>query len=131
MAFTIDCDDPKELLKQIPCISCISETQILLILVVVLNDYLATLRGAEAYELPDDLGKLMQDSACYDCMSEKQLLHILATFAAYLAYGSEGADQDFSEQVSCLLCGDARRAKSAIIRLLCLIVNQLAEDAEP
>lgn len=125
MAATIDCTNPKELLKKTPCLACLSESQLKMVLVVVLNDYLTTLRGSAAYTLPGHLGDLIKDGACYTCFSKKQLLQILVLFAGYLAYSSESTLPSIVAKGKCLPCGKTGQAESAAMRLLCQITSEL------
>lgn len=131
MAITIDCNDPKTTVNQVPCITCISDSQLMVLLVPVLNDYLSSLRGSDAYTLPDDTSQLVQDSACYTCLSQRRQLELMATLLGALAYGTEN-DPDIphlQEQAKCLVCADPNQIRAILLRLLCLVVDALLQPA--
>lgn len=129
MAVTIDCSNPKELLKQYKCLACLSQSQLMQLLIVVLNDYLTTLRGSEAYDLPSDTLHLLQDSACYTCLTDTQMLQIIVLFFGYLAYQDEVSIETLRDKIKCLLCDNPQQSKAAIMRLLCLLTESLALPA--
>lgn len=129
MAITVDCENPKELLKQVACLSCLSEAQLKMVLVVVLNDYLTSLRGSSAYSLPEDMGDLMSDGACYSCFSNKQLLQIIVLLAGYITYTSEMTVPDVVAKGKCLPCAEPGQVKAALMRLLCQIAYQMEQNS--
>jgi hypothetical protein len=129
MAITIDCENPKNLVHQYPCLSCLSESELLKLMIVVLNDYIGTLRDSiNPYDLPSELSDLMSDSACYGCLSDKQMLQAVVVMFASLTYDDTKNVQDIVDDMHCLICADPKQTKSALLRLLCLLTEENQEQ---
>lgn len=103
---------PNALLDNFPCFQCLSEKELLAVLVLAL----ATGNGND---LSTDLDALMQNSACNACMTDKQMLEaVTALFANY--YLTEGFTiADIRDDIKCLLCVDPKRLKAMLTYLIC------------
>lgn len=103
---------PKDLPKVLPCLQCLSELQLMMVLVWELNEI------SEAYTLPTQLATLFDDSACYTCLSDKQLLQAIVTILAYLAFGREDTVPGVVDDLACLNCANPAQIKAAIVHLI-------------
>ncbi len=124
MPITVNCEKPKNMVSvdQGKCLPCLSESQLKMLLVVVLNDYLTVLNESSVYTLPDDIAKLIKDGACYSCFSQTQLLQIILILAANVAYsGNEMMVGNLIDKGKCLPCASPDQVNGALMRLLCQI----------
>jgi hypothetical protein len=115
----IDCTTPKDNLKVIPCLACLSESQLKKLLVVVMADLMSD------YELPDDTAALLTDSACYTCMSKKQLLQVTVTIWATMAYGERQemlTIEEMRAKIKCLLCASPAQVDAMLAQLTCGLI---------
>jgi len=115
----INCTTPKDNLKVIPCLACLSESELKKLLIVVLAEL------TNVYTLPGDTGTLLQDAACYGCMSKKQLLQIAVTVWATIAYGSRSeipSVDTLREKIKCLLCATPGQVDAALAQLTCGLI---------
>lgn len=98
------------MLKRYPCFACLSELQLMMVLLITLNWY------EEVYETTEEM---LQDSACFTCLSDKQMLQgvvsSLVTIAARYGYTAEQAIED----IKCLQCATPKQVKAAIAKLMC------------
>ena len=115
----IDCTTPKDNLKVIPCLACLSESELKKLLIVVMADLMG------GYSLPDDTATLLKDSACYTCMSKHQLLQVVVTVWATMAYSDrEGMPtiEEIRSQIKCLLCATPAQVDAALAQLTCGLI---------
>ena len=80
----LNCDTPKDNLKVIPCLQCLSEDQLKLLLIYSMNELFGQ------YDLPSEVPELLADSACYSCFTQKQLLQLSVTIWATIARRPRG-----------------------------------------
>lgn len=99
---------PDSLLKSTPCVACLSEHELLAVIVGILS-LAASKTVAEA----------MSDSACFTCLSDKQLLQALVVKIGNDALGEEHTVSEVVDQFHCLVCATPKQLKAAIIQLLC------------
>lgn len=117
----IDCTTPKDNLKVIPCLACLSESELKKLLVVIMADLIGT------YTLPADTATLLSDSACYNCMSKKQLLQVAVTIWATIAYGRDMSTtvEEMRNKIKCLLCANPQQIDAALTQLTCGLIDYL------
>ena len=100
---------PSELLKASPCLICLSEHDLLAIIVVALA------QASQTYA--DDTALLLKDSVCYTCLSKKQML---VGFTAMVAnQGLNGLTQsEIMEKIKCLQCASPQQLRAAFLYLI-------------
>lgn len=107
--------DPKDNLKVIPCLCCLSESELKKLLVVIMADMMGN------YTLPTDTAKLLKDSACYTCMTKKQLLQVTVAIWATIAYGvvleTNPTVNEIRDKIKCLLCANPAQVDAALTQL--------------
>lgn len=108
---------PSGLANAIPCLQCLSEQELMDVLVFILA-------SAAGYSLPTDTNKVMSDSACFTCLNDKQLMQ-----AAITAIGYEYLERNFTEAegaaaIKCLRCANPKQLKAAVVYLLCKLFSQ-------
>jgi len=124
----MDCNTPKDNLKVIPCLACLSESELKKLMIVIMTDTWGR------YELPGDTAALLSDSACYTCLSKKQMLQLMVTTWAQIAYGQwneqtdewEGFDTTVDEiraKIKCLLCASPSQTDGILSHLFCDLFN--------
>lgn len=114
---------PEGLLSEYKCLSCLSASELIAVLVV------ATAQLEGTYSLPEDLDTLLQDSACFSCLSDKQKLQALVSSMAQEAYTDSGVTvADVREDIKCLLCADPGHVKAALLLLLCRLIDTLTRQ---
>lgn len=106
-----DCT-PSANLSTYKCLACLSTTELLMLLVVILAD------AGGTYTLPDDLSTLMQDAACWGCLSDKQLLQASVSALAQDIEADATLDE-IRAKIACLKCANPGQIKSAIAMLIC------------
>ena len=122
MPGTIDCTTPKDNLKVIPCLTCLSESQLKQLLIVIMADLFGS------YSLPADTAALLQDSVCYTCMSKKQRLQVTVTIWATLAYQERDEEitvEEIREKIKCLLCASPAQVDAMLAQVTCGLINYL------
>lgn len=103
-----DCT-PSSLLASVPCLSCLSDTELLAGMVGI---------GSLLSEKP--VAQIMRESACFTCMSKKQMLQALVTIM-----GNDLIAERFSEEVTlatmrCIRrCSNETQLLAALLYLLC------------
>lgn len=107
---TLNCT-PSGLLDTFPCLACLSEKELLAVMVY-------TLSTQTDYSLPDDVPELMRDSACYACMSDKEMLQATAAMQASLFLEGKTVEE-VRDTVKCLICATPKQLKAAMTLLLC------------
>lgn len=123
MAITIDCANPKDLLQQMKCLSCLSELQLKRILFISLNDFLTGLDRDSAYNMPEDTATLISDSACYTCMTDKQMLEALIVLVTAIKSRGYTEVSDLVSDMGCFQCSNPKQVKAALMKILCLIAT--------
>lgn len=115
---TVNCATPKDNLKVLPCLECLSESELKQVLVVILADLMGN------YTLPGDTATLIQDSACYTCFSKKQLLQLSIVIWATIAYDGEMPTLDtLRSKIACLLCANPAQIDAALAQLSCGLID--------
>lgn len=115
----IDCTTPKDNLKVIPCLACLSESELKKLMIVIMSDLMGN------YTLPGDTAALLKDAACYTCMSKKQLLQIAVTVWATIAYSNREGTltvEEMRNKIKCLLCANPAQVDAALAQLTCGLV---------
>jgi hypothetical protein len=110
---TLSCD--KNVIKTVPCLACMSKTELMAVLVWML----AVNNG---YSLPADTNTILKKSACMACLTEHQLLEAFITILGFeLLQNETGASSisDVRKQIKCLLCANPQQLKAAIVFLAC------------
>lgn len=107
-ALAYECN-PKSLLESNPCIACLSEKEMLAVIVGIL-----------AIGASKTVAEVMADSACFACMSKKQMLHALVTILGSEVLGAEHTPAEVVEQMHCLVCVDEHKLLAAILQLICV-----------
>jgi hypothetical protein len=102
-----DCT-PSSLLASTPCLKCLSEHELLAVLVGIL-----------AMDAETDIPTLMEDSACFTCMTKKEMLQALVTIFGNDILGEAHSAQDVVDEYHCLVCATDLQLRSALIKLLC------------
>lgn len=104
---SFDCT-PSSLIASTPCLACLSEKEMLAVIVGILS-IAAGKTQPEAIE----------ESACFTCLSNKQLLQSLVTLLGNDLLGEGTSAQDVVEQMHCLVCASEKQLLAAILKLLC------------
>lgn len=100
--------DPSSLLASNPCIACLSEKEMLAVLV-----------GIIAVQASLPLADVMKDSACFTCMSKKQMLHSLVTIFGSEILGAGNSAQTVIDEMHCLVCATDQQLYAALTYLIC------------
>lgn len=104
-AFTCD---PKSLLASSPCLACLSE-----------HEMLAVIVGLMSLAAGKTVAEAMSDSACFNCLSRKQMLHALVTKLGNDLLGERYTVQEVIEQYHCLVCASDQQLLASILQMLC------------
>ena len=105
------CSSPSSLIGQYPCLACLSNTELLAVMVLAL----ATSNG---YTLPDDTSRLLTDSKCVTCLTDKQLLQALAGLMAGGMLSGQTVTQ-MRAKIKCLVNANPKQLKAALVNLIC------------
>lgn len=107
----VTCSSPSQLANSIPCLSCLSKTELLCVMVLALGE-------ANGYTLPGDTNRLLSDAKCVTCLSDKQMLQALT---ALLANGNlEGKSvTQIRASITCLACANPQQIKAALLNQIC------------
>lgn len=100
--------DPSSLLASSPCVSCLSEKEMLAVLVAIL-----------AMTVDKTIPEVMEDSSCFNCMSKKQMLQALVTIFGNELLGENATAQQVIDEMHCLVCVDEHKLLAAILQLIC------------
>jgi hypothetical protein len=115
-----DCT-PSSLLASYPCLSCLSEKQML-----------AAMVGITAYvsrTYHNNLPLLLKNSACFMCLSKKQMLQAFVTMLGSTMIGdTPGAMQEVIDEMKCLLCASEKQLLAAFLHMMC---NDITFTYEP
>jgi len=110
----IDCT-PSALLEEYKCLECFSDSQIWLVLIVILAQM-------TEHDLPDELPQLLEDSACLNCLTESQKFQgAVAILGA--ANESTGTQAQLNDMVKCLQCASNPQVKALALFLWCEFWN--------
>ena len=94
-----------ELMALYPCFSCLSDTELMAVLIYVLSE----LNGKD---IATDLPEMMDDSACYNCLVEKQMFQgMLAALAVKVLPDGVTVNQ-LRNITKCLNCVDPNRMRA-------------------
>lgn len=99
---------PKSLLDSTPCLKCLSEHELLAVLVGIL-----------AIQAGKDVPTVMDESACFRCMSKKETLQAMVTIAGNGLLGEGRSAADVVESYHCLVCANDVQLRAALLKLLC------------
>lgn len=99
---------PSSLLASTPCLACVSEKEMLAVLV-----------GIFAISEGHTIADVMKDSACFTCMSKKQMLHGLTTLLGSEILGERTSVAEVKDTIRCLECASKHQLLAAILYLLC------------
>jgi hypothetical protein len=102
-----DCT-PSSLLASTPCLKCLSE-----------HEMLAVLVGIMALYAEKDIPTVMEESACFTCMSKKEMLQALVTIFGNDLLGDSHSAQDVVDEYHCLVCATDLQLRAALLKLLC------------
>lgn len=103
---------PDELLDIVPCLQCLTSSELKAVLVLAL----ATLNN---YDLSTDLNTLMEDSACNVCMTDKQMLEAITAKISIYAGLRGYTINELRDDIKCLICTDPRRINALLVYLTC------------
>lgn len=109
---------PAGLIGDVPCLACLSEKELLMVLVAVLAI-------GDNYTLPTDTNKLLKDSACFTCLSDKQLFQALVRAVANKYIGSTFTEAEGQAAIKCLRCANEKQLKAAVVYLTCELFSQV------
>ena len=99
---------PSSLLASSPCLDCLSERQML-----------AVILGILALNSSQELPAMLQESACFMCMSKKQMLQALVTILGDQLLGEEATPADVLDDIKCLNCASEKQLLAAILYQTC------------
>lgn len=99
---------PSSLLASTPCLKCLSE-----------HEMLAVLVGILAIQAGKDIPTVMEESACFRCMSKKEMLQAIVTIAGNELLGEVHTPSEVVEQYHCLVCASDKELQAALLKLLC------------
>lgn len=99
---------PSSLLASTPCLKCLSEHELLAVLVGIL-----------AIQAGKDIPTVMDESACFRCMSKKEMLQALVSIFGNSLLGEEHSAQDVVDDYHCLVCATDKQLQAALLKLLC------------
>lgn len=102
-----DCT-PSSLLASTPCLKCLSEHELLAVLVGIL-----------ALQANKTVATIMEESACFRCMSKKEMLQAIVTIAGNDFLGDANTAQDVIDEYHCLVCATDLQLRAALLKLLC------------
>lgn len=98
---------PADLLETYSCLQCLSEKELLAVLVLALSD-----------NAGETVTETLENSACYTCLSDKQKVQaITAIFGD--TFLSRYTVTEIRENIKCLLCATPAQMKAALVYLLC------------
>jgi hypothetical protein len=99
---------PSSLLASSPCLACISEKEMLAVIV-----------GIVAINTEQEIADIMKASACFTCMSKKQMLQALVTVLGNQLLGEETSAEEVVEDIKCLQCASEKQLLAAILYQFC------------
>lgn len=99
---------PSSLLASNPCVACLSEKEMLAVLVGILATY-----------NEQTVAEVMSESACFTCMSRKQMLQALVTIMGNELLGQEHTPQEVIDNMHCLVCATDQQLYAALLYQLC------------
>lgn len=113
----IACVPPSVTLAQYPCLACLSEKDLLAVLVYSMAQ--VTNENAD----PDvnysaNMPRLLADSACWMCLSKKQMLQALVGMMANLFVAGKTVAQ-LRDAIKCMQCGSQKQLQAAFMFLFC------------
>lgn len=103
---------PSSLLASTPCLKCLSE-----------HEMLAVIVGILAIGVGKTNAEAMSDSACFTCMSRKQMLQAIVTILGNQLLGDEHTPQEVVDTYHCLVCATDTQLLAAILQMLCSDVS--------
>lgn len=111
--------DLREVKDTFPCLECLSESQLWMVIFIVLNFLYNSLNQDD-----DTPVQRLQEMGCQNCLTDKQALQGIAAhlidIAADLGYRAGAGIED----ASCTQCADPHTIKIAVWSLLCGIIGK-------
>ena len=108
--------DKDELVAAFPCLTCLSEPQLLAVIALAL----CKINAADP-EAVCDPSTLLSDAACLTCLSEKQMLQ--AVVALILNWGVDNgyivSDTNLRGDIACMMCLTPKQIKAIILNQFC------------
>lgn len=103
-----DCT-PSSLLASVPCLSCLSETELLATMVAII-----------ALATDKNISDILKESACFTCMSDKQMEQGIVTILGNDLLGESFSEAELLDDMKCIRqCSNAKQLKAALLYLLC------------
>lgn len=99
-------------LDEYPCLRCLSDQQLVIVLAVVLCRIVSTDRENEC-----TAAEMVATAGCSDCFSDRQLFQMMVAMIATYAVG-EGLITDLNalvENVVCLNCADPKKVRGMVV----------------
>lgn len=110
-----DCT-PSSLLDSSPCLKCLSEKELLGVILAIIVSALGT-----------TVAQALEDSKCFTCLSKKQMLQSLTTVLGNDLLGERYSQDAILADLACLRCSNETQLRAAILYLLC---NDLTVSAQ-
>jgi hypothetical protein len=101
-----------EALAEYPCLRCLSDTQLMLVLAYLLCVITSNDRDNEC-----TVSEMMTNAGCSDCFSRRQKMQYLVQMVATYAQG-QGLLTNFdaiTEQIACLVCADTSKILAMVV----------------
>lgn len=99
---------PSSLLASTPCTKCLSEHELLAVLVGIFGLY-----------VEKTIPQIMEDSACFTCMSKKQMLQALVTIFGNQLLGDSVSPSEVIDDYHCLVCATDKQLMAALLQIWC------------
>lgn len=99
---------PSSLLDSSPCLSCLSEKELIATLVAIL-----------ANAQSETAAEALNNSSCFTCMSKKQMLQALVTIFGNEFLGERVTIDEIIADLSCLVCAPEQQLLAALLRQIC------------
>ena len=106
-----DCDEhctALELAHKYPCLRCLSNKQLLAVLLYALTQLMET-----------TVAEALACSACLNCMGKKDKLVALVAIIGEVGLGEDFDIAEMKEQIKCLECSSENQLLSAILYIMC------------
>ena len=110
----INCATPTDLVNASPCLNCLSQKQLLAVLVFLWKYRTFERDGTTIAEISDA-------SACWNCTSTKQKLVGMVSLWADVILGGEGDPtiDEIKEDIKCLDCASESQLLGMLLYLVC------------
>lgn len=98
---------PSELIDTNPCFQCLSEKELLAVLVFVF-----------VTANQSNIAQALVDSACFTCMSKKQMLQAVVSILANTYLSGQTIDE-IKQEMKCLECASDNQLRAALLQQFC------------